>query len=86
MYSIEFAPKAEKDFRKLPRQTQIVLGGKIDGLSFNPRGPNSKKLQGSYEIYRLRVGDYRVVYSIQDKKLVILILRLGHRKDIYKLL
>ncbi len=84
MYHIEFAPKAEKEFRKLPRPIQMALREKIDGLSSNPRGPNSNKLQGSYDLYRLRVGNYRVVYSIEDKKLVVLILRLGHRKDIYK--
>lgn len=86
MYSIEFAPKAEKAFRKLERNVQKALQEKIDTLIITPRGINTKKLQGGYEMYRLRVGNYRIVYSIQDKKLIILVLHIGHRKDIYKFL
>lgn len=84
MYVIELAPRAEKEFRRLSRNVQKAIQKKIDSLAFVPRGKNTKKLEGAFELYRLRVGDYRIVYSIQDTKLIILILRLGHRKDIYK--
>jgi len=57
---------------------------KIDGLRVNPRPNGSKKLNKEDPLYRIRVGDYRVVYQIQDKILLVLILKVGHRRDIYR--
>jgi len=68
----------------LPRAVQIRLKKKIDLLSANPHLHGSKKLDEKYDFYRIRIGDYRVVYQIQDKALLILIVKVGHRRDIYR--
>lgn len=56
----------------------------LRGLENEPRPPGSVKLQGERELYRVRVGDYRVVYQIQDAALVVLVVRIGHRREIYR--
>ena len=83
MYQIEFKPRARKDFLGLPPRVQERLRVKIEALTLNPRPHGAIKLQGD-EAYRLRDGDYRLIYDIEDKKLLILILAVGHRKDIYR--
>ena len=83
IYRIRFTPRANRKFRDLPRAVQVRLTMKIDGLSVNPRPNGSKKLNEEDALYRIRVGDYRVVCQIQDKALLVLILKVGHRRDIY---
>ena len=83
MYSIEFGKSVEKDLSKIPQQDQIRILQKIRGLTINPRPPTSKKLSGQ-ELYRVRQGNYRIVYEIKDELLVILIVRVGNRKEVYK--
>lgn len=56
----------------------------IDGLAENPRPPGCVKLQGGDELFRVRVGDYRIVYQIQDAVLVVLVVQVGHRREIYR--
>jgi mRNA interferase RelE/StbE len=56
----------------------------IDSLAENPRPPGCVKLQGHVELYRVRVGDYRIVYQIQDAILVVLVVEIGHRREIYR--
>ncbi len=68
-YRVELAPGAERQFRKLERQVQIRVGLKFDALEKNPRPPGSEKLAGGEDLFRVRVGDYRVVYQIFDKRL-----------------
>lgn len=82
-YSIQIKPSAQKDLLKLPPQTQTRLLDAIQTLSVNPRPSGIKKLQG-HELYRLRVGDYRIIYAIQDQELLILVATIGHRKDVYR--
>jgi mRNA interferase RelE/StbE len=83
-YTIEFAPAAARQFTKLPRDVQRRLRPRIDALAVNPRPFGSRKLAGVEELWRIRVGDYRIVYQIRDKLLVVLVLRIGHRREIYK--
>jgi mRNA interferase RelE/StbE len=83
-HRIEFSPKAARQFKKLPRDLQVRLGPKIDSLAENPRPVGSKKLKGSDAIYRLRVGDHRILYQIQDKVLLVLVLAIGPRAEIYR--
>ena len=72
-----------KALKKVPREAQIKIAGAIQSLANNPRPAQSLKLVDS--IYcRIRCGNYRVIYEVQDDKLIIIILKVGHRKDIYK--
>ena len=81
--SIEFTPVAARQLRKLSHEIQTRIAKAVDKLSVNPFPSGFKKLSGQKDLYRIRVGDYRVVYQFNAGKLVILIVRLGHRKDIY---
>ncbi len=83
-YKIEFAKQAAKQFKALPRQEQQRLKTKIDNLEIDPRPPGVVKLSGEKNLYRIRVGNYRIIYSIQDSRLLILIVKIGHRKDVYR--
>ena len=85
MYHIRFKKKAQKDLFKLPSAVikKIVLS--IDGLAINPRPEGSKKLKGSDEnLWRIRIGNYRVIYVIEDTIKVVEVRKMGHRKDIYE--
>lgn len=83
-YSIAYKPSAVKALRKLDRQHQQAIITAIEALAHQPRPDGVKKLQGGEGEYRLRVGSYRVIYDINDNELIVLVLHLGHRKDIYR--
>jgi mRNA interferase RelE/StbE len=83
-YRIEFSPRAELQFKKFPKELQIRLQHRIDTLAEIPFPRGIKKLSAEENIYRLRIGDYRIIYQVQGKALLILILKLGHRKDVYR--
>ncbi len=82
-YSIEFRRSVEKDLRKIQKQHQIKILQKISDLSNDPRPEGCKKLSGS-EKYRIRVGQYRVLYEIRDEVLIITIVAAGHRREVYR--
>ena len=82
-YQIEFAPHAYRQFKKLERDTQMLLLAKIEYLRTNPRPAGVKKLASVQNLYRIRVGDYRVVYEIRDRALIIVVVKVGHRRDVY---
>lgn len=81
-YRISLAPKAARQFAKLPRTDQQRIGTRISALAENPRPRGVVKLSGVEGVYRVRVGDYRVIYRIEDDEL--LVLKIGHRRDVYK--
>lgn len=83
-YKIKFAKQAAKQLKALPHQEQQKLKTKIDNLENNPRPSGVVKLSGEENLYRIRVGNYRIIYSIQDAILLILIVKIGHRKDVYR--
>jgi mRNA interferase RelE/StbE len=83
-YRIEFSPTAERQFKKLLKEVQARLKHRIDILAENPFPRGVKKLSAEEDLYRLRIGDYRIVYQVQGKALLILILKLGHRKNVYR--
>ena len=83
-YAIEFVPSARRELRKLPREVQLKLNQRIDSLSSDPRPRGSKKLKGGDELWRIRVSDYRVVYEVKDKTLVVLVVRVAHRREVYR--
>lgn len=85
-YRIEFAPRAERQFKALDRSIQMRLSRRIDSLTGNPRPQGTKKLAGEEDLYRLRVGNYRIIYQVQEKRLIVLVVSVGHRADVYRAL
>ena len=83
-YRIEFSRRANREFGKLPSQILSRIRPRIESLSLNPRPKDSKKLAGSENVWRIRVGDYRVVYEVYDRILFILVVRVAHRRDVYR--
>ena len=83
-YTITFARAAERQFRSLPANVQVRLRPRIDALSNDPRPPGAERLSGAEDLYRIRIGDYRVIYTIDEEALIVLVVRLGHRRDVYR--
>jgi mRNA interferase RelE/StbE len=85
VYHVEFGRSAAKQFTKLPRQDQIRLKSRLDALSRNPRPRGAIKLKGEEEaLFRLRAGDYRILYQVKDCILLVLVLKVAHRKEVYR--
>lgn len=83
-YRIEVKPQAEKALAKIPNPHRRRIANAIDGLARVPRPPGCRKLTGADEAYRIRVGEYRIVYQIADRILIVYIIRVAHRKDVYR--
>jgi mRNA interferase RelE/StbE len=83
-YAVEFSPRAEREFRDLAREIQIRLRPRIDALAIDPRPPGAKKLKARESLWRVRVGHYRIVYEIRQRVLVVLVIRIAHRRDAYR--
>lgn len=83
-YRVEITRSAAKDLRGIDRMWIPKIVAAIETLESDPRPAGCKKLVGSDHTYRLRIGDYRVVYDIQDDTLIILVVRIRHRRDIYR--
>jgi mRNA interferase RelE/StbE len=83
-YRIEFSPAAARDLRNLPRQVQKRILPRIEKLSDDPRPRGCTKLEGEDDVYRIRVGEYRVLYLVTDRTLSVLIIRIRHRKEVYR--
>jgi mRNA interferase RelE/StbE len=84
-YRVEFSRAAEREFDHLPQQVRTRLASRIGALAGNPRPSGVVKLKGrTPDLYRIRAGDYRVIYAIQDDVLLVLIVSVGHRSEIYR--
>jgi len=85
MYRIVFTKQATRSLHKMPRNMARLIREKLDQLAQEPytRNPNLTKLQGRSG-YRLRVGDWRVIYELEDERLVILVLKVGPRGEVYR--
>lgn len=82
-YRVEFERTAEKELDALPAQARARIIKALHRLAGNPRkSPNIKALHGGG--YRLRVGNYRVLYAVKDDLLLVLVVKVGHRKDVYR--
>ncbi len=86
VYRIEYDEAALEDLLKLPRKIQQQIIKVISRLGESPRSGNSKQLKGYDKLFRLRSGDFRIVYTIEDEVILITIVAVGPRKDIYDLL
>jgi mRNA interferase RelE/StbE len=83
-YRLDLKSKAAKELAKLPQKEYFRISDKIKALSENPRPHGVKKLKSDEEKYRIRVGDYRVIYAIYDKDKIVEIYGVGDRKDVYR--
>lgn len=83
-YRIEFKPSALKAFAALPKPIREKVAEKIDALAINPRPPKVEPMAGMESGYRVRSGDYRIVYQVQDDVLMVVVVKVGHRKDVYR--
>ncbi|MCJ8282626.1 MAG: type II toxin-antitoxin system RelE/ParE family toxin [Nostocaceae cyanobacterium] len=83
-YQVIFSKGAARQFKKLPQNIQERIQIKIDDLAIEPRPNGVKKLEGEDSLYRIRVGDYRVVYEILDDILLVTVLKVKHRSSVYR--
>ena len=82
IYNVAYAPSAEKALSKLPHDAQRRVIQSADNLAENPRPPGCVKLSGQENVYRVRVGTFRVVYQIEDRKLLVLVVRIAQRREV----
>lgn len=82
-YKIVISKSAAKEIRELPKDYQETINAKINALASNPYPNGYKKLKGSKDLFRFRVGDYRVIYKIINNELIIEVVKVSHRRDIY---
>lgn len=85
-YSVQFVRSAQKEYERLPAKLRVKVTEALSLLSQHPYSEllNVKKLKGANQLYRIHVGDYRVVYEVRDKVLVAIVIKIGHRSDVYK--
>jgi len=76
-------PAAAKELEAIPRKDRLRLVTRLKQLSSDPRPPGCEKLSG-HDLYRIRQGNYRILYSIEDDALMILVIRIGHRREVFR--
>ncbi len=84
MYEVYLSRSAVKELERLPDNILSRVVRKLESLSLNPRPKGTVKIKGRYGLYRVRIGDYRIVYSVDDRKRIVDVSLIRHRKDIYK--
>jgi mRNA interferase RelE/StbE len=82
-YTVLILPSAEKQLNKLPNAIATRIEDKMMELEQDPRPPGCKKLRGRYA-WRIRIGDYRVIYEINDGQLLVTVITIGHRREVYE--
>lgn len=82
-FELRVRPSVAKDLRGIPRPDVLRILARIEGLRDEPRGPGCEKLSGA-ELYRIRQGVYRIVYAIEDMAIVVEVIRVGHRGEVYR--
>ncbi len=83
-YKISFRHSAEKELRKIPKPDLRRLVERIGALSNNPRPSGAQMLKGENRYYRIRQGDYRVVYEVDDPAQQVIVIKVGHRREVYR--
>lgn len=83
-YRISIEPAAQRELSKLPIDVRQVVAGAISALANEPRPPGVRKLSGSKSSYRIRVGGYRVLYTIADRILDVTVIKVGNRREVYR--
>jgi mRNA interferase RelE/StbE len=83
-YTLQFRPAAVRQLRKLPKDVQRRLRDATEALCQQPRPPGAVKLAGTDDLWRIRVGDFRVIYTIVDEALVVTVVRIANRREVYR--
>jgi mRNA interferase RelE/StbE len=83
-YTVELKPAAVRDLKAIPERDRKRIKTRIDALAENPRPHGVKALQGGEGYLRLRVGDYRIIYTVLDKVLLVVVIRVGNRGEVYR--
>jgi mRNA interferase RelE/StbE len=83
-YRVELTRSAEKDLRRIDKSRLPSIFSELEKLALDPRPAGVKKLAGADKTYRVRVEDYRIVYEIENEMLVVLVIRVAHRRDVYR--
>lgn len=83
-YRIEVSATAERQIKKLGREDQIRVVRAVQALANEPRPSGCRKLQGYDDVYRIRIGRYRALYSIDGRRVIITVLKVAHRRDVYR--
>ena len=83
-YRVIVKPSADRALKRLPLALATRIVATMTALQNDPRPPGVKKIQGAANLWRLRVADYRIVYEIHHRDIVIVVLRIAHRKDVYR--
>ena len=83
-YRVEVSRTAEKQIGALPRPDQVRVLRALQALAFDPRPSGCRKLEGYEATFRIRVGRYRVMYDVDDRRIVVVVLKVGHRRDVYR--
>jgi len=83
-YRVEFKPGVEKDLQKLPKRVVVRVVKRIESLAADPRPHQTTKLSGAERLYRLRVGDYRIIYEVETETKRVLVHFVRHRREAYR--
>jgi mRNA interferase RelE/StbE len=83
-HRLELTPRALRDLKKLPAQARERLQPTIEALASDPRPAGVVKLEGEQDVYRVRVGDYRILYEVHDSVLLVIVVKVGNRRDVYR--
>jgi mRNA interferase RelE/StbE len=83
-YTVELKPAAVRDLKAIPERERKRIKTRIDALAENPRPHGVKALQGGEGYLRLRVGDYRIIYTVLDQVLLVVVIRVGNRREVYR--
>ena len=83
-WQVEFSPDAARELRALPARVQRRISDRVDALARNPFPPGSRKLVGQTSGHRIRVGDYRELYELPEDSRVVFVVKVGHRRDVYR--
>ncbi|MEA5565922.1 type II toxin-antitoxin system RelE/ParE family toxin [Anabaena sp. UHCC 0399] len=84
IYQIEITSRAAKQLKKLPEDIKLKIEDKIYDLANDPRPDGVVKLEGDEDSYRVRVGRYRILYEVKDDLLIVRVVKIGHRRDVYR--
>ncbi|MGH9499285.1 MAG: type II toxin-antitoxin system RelE family toxin [Terriglobales bacterium] len=83
-YTVIYQGAAESTLRKLPKEIQARIVRKVDQLARDPFPAGREKLGDATNLWRIRIGDYRVIYTVERKELIVLVLKIGHRREVYR--
>lgn len=83
-WKVSLRPRAQKEFQKLPKSLQARVVSRLERLAEDPFGPGSDKLAGHENLWRIRLGDYRIIFEPKKEILLITVIRIGDRKEVYR--